>query len=75
MDRLIIHMGYHETEDLNRNLRHGYGTVRCNECFRSFPSAAAMEDHSCSSMIQGLSPIASSESLETVLIHESESFS
>lgn len=70
MDQLITHMGYHETRDLNRNLRHGYGTVRCNTCFNSFPSVAAMEEHPCSSVIRGLSPIPSSESLETVLIHE-----
>ncbi len=70
MRELIVHMGYHETRDLNRNLRHGYGTVRCNTCFRTFPSVAAMEDHQCSSVIRGLSPIASSDSLETVLIHD-----
>ena len=70
MGELIVHMGYHETRDLNINLRHGYGTVRCNTCFRTFPSVAAMEDHQCSSVIRGLSPIASSDSLETVLIHD-----
>ena len=70
MDQLIVHMGCHETADLNRNLRHGYGTVRCNTCFRTFPSVAAMNDHHCYSVIQGLSPIVSSDSLDTVLIHD-----
>jgi len=70
MEKLVTHMGYHETKDLNRNLRHGYGTVRCNTCFRTFPSVAAMEEHHCSSVIQGLSPIHSSDSLESVLIHD-----
>ena len=27
LDQLIIHMGNHDTEDINRKLLHGYGTV------------------------------------------------
>ena len=69
MNQLVTHMGYHETRDLNRNLRHGYGTVRCNKCFKSFPSVAAMEEHTCSLVIRGLSPIQSYDSLDSVLIH------
>lgn len=70
MGELIVHMGYHPTELLNRNLKHGYGTVRCNTCYQTFTSAAAMEEHPCSSVIQGLSPVVSHDSLETIVIHD-----
>lgn len=77
MNELITHMGYHTTEQINRRLEQGYGTVRCNKCFRSFTSVAVMTEHSCvkiqkptSSVICGLSPINSSNSLESVLIHD-----
>jgi hypothetical protein len=33
-------------------------------------SVAAMEEHPCVPVISGLSPIASCDSLETVLIHD-----
>ena len=69
MGDLIVHMGYHTTESLNRNLKHGYGTVRCNRCYQSFSSVAAMEDHPCSTTISGLSPIQSYDSLDSVAIH------
>ena len=69
MGDLIVHMGYHTTESLNINLKHGYGTVRCNRCYQSFSSVAAMEDHPCSTTISGLSPIQSYDSLDSVVIH------
>lgn len=68
MSYLITHMGYHKTDEINRHLIHGYGTVRCNKCWESFPTVAAMDDHKC--VIQGLSPVQSCESLETILIHD-----
>lgn len=68
MSYLITHMGYHKTDEINRHLIHGYGTVRCNKCWESFPTVAAMDDHKC--VIQGLSPVHSCESLETILIHD-----
>jgi hypothetical protein len=72
MEKLITHMGVHSTEQMNRLLKHGFGTVRCNKCFTSFTSVAAMEEHPCihsNSVIDGLSPIPSCDSLESVLIH------
>lgn len=69
MRELIVHMGYHTTESLNRNLKHGYGTVRCNTCYQSFSSVADMYDHPCSTIISGLSPIQSYDSLDSVAIH------
>lgn len=74
MNELITHMGYHTTEQLNERLDNGYGTVRCNKCFRSFTSVSTMKEHSCvkiqkptSHTICGLSPV---NSLESVLIHD-----
>jgi hypothetical protein len=72
MDELIIHMGGHETGDINRRLLNGYGTVRCSKCFQSFETVADMHDHSCTqinSSIRGLSPIQSYDSLDSVVIH------
>ena len=72
MDDLIIHMGCHDTDDINRKLNRGYGTVRCNTCWRSFETVADMYDHSCvhsNSVIEGLSPVMSSDSLDSVVIH------
>ena len=72
MEKLITHMGSHSTEQMNKMLAHGFGTVRCNKCFVAFTSVAAMEEHPCvhsSSVIGGLSPIQSCDSLESVLIH------
>jgi len=73
MEELIVHMGAHDTSDINRRLISGYGTVRCNRCWKSFDTVADMSEHSCvhsTSAIQGLSPIGSSDSLESVVIHE-----
>ncbi|ADQ90931.1 hypothetical protein MpV1_008 [Micromonas sp. RCC1109 virus MpV1] len=44
---LITHMGYHNTEDVNKMLSHGYGTVRCNRCWTSFKNVEALIDHPC----------------------------
>jgi hypothetical protein len=73
MEELIVHMGAHDTGDINRRLISGYGTVRCNRCWKSFDTVADMSEHSCvqtTSVIRGLSPIGSSDSLESVVIHE-----
>jgi len=67
MEQLITHMGRHKTEEINDLLRRNYGTVRCNKCFMEFRTVADMEEHPCTSIIRGLSPI---QSLESVLIHE-----
>lgn len=72
MDDLIIHMGCHDTGDINRRLLRGYGTVRCNKCWKSFDTVADMHDHTCvqsNSVIEGLSPVMSSDSLDSVVIH------
>lgn len=69
VEDLIVHMGYHDTDNLNERLLRGRGTVRCNKCWETFTSASALYDHSC--VIQGLSPLHSrSNSLETVIIHD-----
>jgi len=68
MNYLITHVGYHKTDEINQHLVHRYGTVRCNKCWASFPTVAAMGDHAC--VIQGLSPVHSYESLETILVRE-----
>ena len=70
MDELITHMGCHDTGDINRRLLGGYGTVRCNRCWKAFDTAADMYDHPCSTTISGLSPIQSYDSLDSVVIHE-----
>jgi len=70
MEELIIHMGCHQTDDINHRLLRGYGTVRCNKCQKSFKTVMNMYDHPCNTRIQGLSPVSSSGSLESVLIHE-----
>ena len=70
MEALIKHMGSHEFWQINAKLKNNFGTVRCNKCWGSFTSVAVMADHICSSEIRGLSPVASSESLESVLIHD-----
>lgn len=67
---LLTHMGYHDTEELNRLLDVGYGTVRCKQCWVSFKTVVDLENHSCDRVIRGLSPIHSSDSLQSVLIHE-----
>jgi predicted nucleic acid-binding Zn ribbon protein len=69
MDELITHMGCHDTGDMNRKLLNGYGTVRCNRCWKAFDTVADMHDHPCSTTIRGLSPIQSYDSLDSVVIH------
>jgi hypothetical protein len=69
MEELIKHLGRHDIDCINRRLMDGYGTARCNTCWKSFTNVAAMEEHTCVSNISGLSPVQSSESLESVLIH------
>jgi len=70
MEELIIHMGCHQTGDINHRLIRGYGTVRCNKCRKSFETVMDMYDHPCNTTIPGLSPIASSESLSSIMIHD-----
>ena len=70
MEKLITHMGSHKTEEINYLLRRNYGTVRCNKCFMEFRTVADMEEHACATIIRGLSPVRSFDSLESVLIHE-----
>ena len=70
MDELIIHMGSHETGDINHRLLNGYGTVRCSKCFQSFETIADMHDHRCTTVISSLSQIQSYDSLDSVVIHE-----
>ena len=73
MEELITHMGYHDVDNINTRLLRGYGTVRCNQCWRSFDTVADMYDHTCTqinSAIQGLSPIPSYDSLDSVVIHD-----
>ena len=70
MEELITHMGCHQTDDINRRLIRGYGTVKCNKCSKSFETVMDMYDHPCNTTIPGLSPIASYESLSSVVIHE-----
>lgn len=73
LENLVIHTGVHSTEDINTRLLSGYGTVRCNKCWKSFTSVAALYDHPCvqpTSVIEGLSPIPSSDSLESVVIYQ-----
>ena len=69
MEKLITHMGSHKTEEINYLIRRNYGTVRCNRCFMEFRTVADMEEHPCATIIHGLSPIRSVDSLESVLIH------
>jgi hypothetical protein len=56
-------MGYHTTEDINKCLRVGYGTVRCSTCWRSFRTVATMDEHTCP-------PIIRDDSLDSIVIHE-----
>ena len=70
MEELITHMGCHQTDDINHRLLRGYGTVKCNKCSKSFETVIDMYDHPCNTTIPGLSPVSSSESLSSVVIHE-----
>jgi hypothetical protein len=58
----VTHMGYHDTDDMNRVLSHGYGTVRCNKCWISFVNVEALIDHPCA---QKAPPV-----LETIVIYD-----
>ena len=70
MDGLITHMGSHKTEEINYLIRRNYGTVKCQKCFMEFRTVADMEEHACATIIHGLSPVRSFDSIESVLIHE-----
>ena len=70
MEELITHMGCHQTDDINRRLIKGYGTVKCNKCWKSFVTVMDMYDHPCTTVIEGLSPVSSSGSLSSVVIHD-----
>lgn len=70
MQELLVHMGRHETDDINRKLMRGYGTVRCNKCWKSFETVLDMYDHTCADTIPGLSPVGSSDSLSSIVIHD-----
>ena len=70
MEKLIKHMGYHELHEINDRLNSNFGTVRCNKCWRSFTSVVSMSEHSCTNVIQELSPVSSSGSLDSILIHD-----
>lgn len=71
MEELIVHMGCHRINDINSRLLKGYGTVRCNKCFKSFHSVRDMCDHPCAiNTIPHLSTVKRSGSLSSVVIHE-----
>ena len=70
MEELVIHMGCHQMDDINDRLMRGYGTVRCNKCWKSFETVVDMYDHPCSTKIAGLSPVESCDSLSSVVIHD-----
>lgn len=70
MEKLIKHMGYHTISDIQYRLDSNRGTVRCNKCWRSFTSVVCMAEHPCTTIIRGLSPVSSSGSLESILIHD-----
>lgn len=69
MEKLIKHMGSHALCDIQHRLDTNLGTVRCNKCWKSFRSVLYMAEHPCTTMIKGLSPISSSGSLDSILIH------
>ena len=70
MEKFIKHSGFHSIEDINNVIYTQFGTVRCGKCFRSFSTVEVMAEHSCATVIEGLSPIASSGSLDSILIHD-----
>jgi hypothetical protein len=70
MEKFIKHSGFHSIEDINTVIYTQFGTVRCGKCFRSFSTVEVMAEHSCATVIEGLSPIASSGSLDSILIHD-----
>lgn len=66
VSELVTHTGFHRTDDINRKLLMGHGTVRCNTCWRRFRNCALMVDHKC--VIRGLTPINSNEDIEANLL-------
>lgn len=48
MKDLIRHMGYHETDDMNRLIDRDMGTVNCRECNKSFKTVFYLAGHICS---------------------------
>lgn len=70
MEKFIKHSGSHELWEINRRLENQFGTVRCGKCWGSFSTVEVMSKHPCNTRIQGLSPVSSSGSLDSVLIRE-----
>ena len=70
MEKFIKHSGSHELWEINRRLENQFGTVRCGKCWGSFSTVEVMSKHPCYTRIQGLSPVSSSGSLDSVLIRE-----
>ena len=73
MEELVVHMGYHKIDDINRRLINDYGTVRCNKCWKTFRSVVDLSNHECfqdNSTISDLSRAASCDSLSSVVVHE-----
>ena len=70
MEKFIKHSGFHSIEDINTGIYTQFGTVRCGKCFRSFSTAEVMSKHPCATVIEGLSPVSSSGSLDSILIHD-----
>ncbi len=48
MKDLVRHMGYHETDDMNRLIDRDIGTVNCRECNKSFKTVFYLARHICS---------------------------
>ena len=67
MEKFIQHSGFHSIEDINNGLYTQFGTVRCGKCFRSFSTVEVMSKHPCATT---LSPVSSSGSLDSILIHD-----
>ena len=67
MEKFSKHSGSHELWEINRRLENQFGTVRCGKCFRSFATVEVMSKHACTTV----SPVSSSGSLDSILIHDS----
>lgn len=48
MKDLIRHMGYHETDDMNKLIDRDIGTVSCCECNKSYKTVFYLAGHACS---------------------------
>ena len=48
MKDLIRHMGYHETDDMNKLIDRDIGTVNCCECNKSYKTVFYLAGHACS---------------------------